>query len=239
MTLSLCAACSSTPKMTDTEDTATTASSESGQETALSSGEENSTSTDTTGELPTCAGDDDDTRLIFVTSWSFTGDLQTTTDGVVPNIIGEKFGLARADALCQHLAEMALLEGYFMAWLSDETTGAAERLVSLAGFSGVFKNLKGETIAEGWSKLVTAGAQNPVMYDESGDEVMGVAVWTNTNVEGKPALEHCCENWTKKAPSNSHAVLGCADAPGEDWTQSPFLGHCAGGPIFTAFRCNS
>lgn len=137
--------------MTDTEDMATTASTDSGDESASSTGEESSTSTgedststststdptedptDTTGESPACAGDDDDTRVIFVTSWVVKGGLWFDD---APEHIKALSGLERADASCQYLAEEAHLKGCFKAWLSDEFIGPADHL-GLSEFGGI------------------------------------------------------------------------------------------------------
>jgi len=129
---------------------------------------------------------------LFYSSMSYTGDLG---------------GLEGADQACQGLATAAGLSGTYMAWMSDSTTSAAERLThSLAPYV----RADGVQIAANWDDLVDGEIDAPIVLDENGAEVGTInTAWTGTHESGASA-EPFCQDWTSADPG----TFGVTGDPG-------------------------
>jgi len=136
-------------------------------------------------------------RFIFLTSHTFTGSLETD---LVPDQIT---GLARADAICQSLADSAELPGTYYAWLSDNN--------HIPGFSNAFERIGvqgGETVyyvmpmggaplAHSWDNFLEEGPAIPIAHTEDGMGIGGLArAWSNTSTSGVSLQLGSCSNWT-------------------------------------------
>jgi len=129
-------------------------------------------------------------KRAFVTSQLFSSDLG---------------GLSGADAKCQSLADAAGLGGSYVAWLSDTTTSASQRLSHLAGPYVLVDDAT--VIADDWAELTSGNIQHAIDVTELGtappagtneclvDWNMAV-VWTCTSNAGETECESACGDWT-------------------------------------------
>ncbi|HTR56323.1 MAG TPA: hypothetical protein VMJ10_36870 [Kofleriaceae bacterium] len=89
--------------------------------------------------------------------------------------------LTTADGICNTAAQNAGLPGKFVAWLSDSTTNAIDRLAGSRGWVRV----DGQPLADTPSSFIGAEMFNPLVLDESGIAVPGNdPVWTGTGSDG-------------------------------------------------------
>jgi hypothetical protein len=124
-------------------------------------------------------------NLVFVTSGTYDGNLG---------------GLTGADYICNTLAGAAGLGGTFVAWLSDSTADARDRLTG----AGPFVTLQGHTVATDVADL-TDGLIGSISRDEYNDPPDISGVWTGTNPDGTwYGLD--CLGWTSNV--NGGSVLG-------------------------------
>ena len=123
-------------------------------------------------------------------------------------------GLSGADAQCQSLADAAGLSGTYMAWLSDSSDSAADRLDHL----GAFVRVDGTTIAGSWADLTDGSLAVAINRTEQGTIVSSSpgAVWTATATDGT-LQGGSCSNWTSASGASS-ATVGDHGATGATWT---------------------
>jgi cysteine-rich repeat protein len=140
-------------------------------------------------------------RKVFVTSLLSTG------------ILG---GLSGADSRCETLAEIAGLQVSFKAWLSDATTGPADRFDT--SFTGVYELVDGTLVAHGWTDLTDGSLSHPINLTEKGDE-SDASVWTNATPAGEPPGASHCDSWTSKS-SMKNGSYGFSSASDTTWTQA-------------------
>ena len=150
-------------------------------------------------------------RTVFVTSELYTGDIK----GDSP--------LEVADHHCNTLANEALKEGTYMAWLSTKSESAGQRL-GLMDFEGKFIGTNdGNVIAYGWTLLTNDPLVRPIKYDENGMYTSGT-VWTNTDQKGEMASTNDCNGWTsiwKIWPFVSHlGTVGYPSRSDPAWTSA-------------------
>lgn len=108
---------------------------------------------------------------------------------------GNMGGLVGADAKCQASAEAAKLGGKWKAWLSDQKTSAASRLVHS---DGPYVLLNGVVVANNWQDLVDKSLLAPINLSEENNKVENPWVWTGTLPDGsiRQADDHGnCSNW--------------------------------------------
>lgn len=133
-----------------------------------------------------------ETRRIFVTGTVFNGDLG---------------GLAGADQKCQDIANIAALGGTWKAWLGDSTTRVEDRLIH---FSGQYVQTgDGAIVAEGWDDLFSGNFLSPVIYDERGNNMGSVRVWTGNS-------EFSCNNWNSQL-YRDRGQIGISDSVNSYW----------------------
>ena len=158
----------------------------------------------------------DSLRAVFVTSQSFTGDLQAAGAGVD--------GLNGADNLCQDAAEAdgsIVPPGSYVAWLSTSTVDARDRL---APNKVGYQRGDGDTVANSKDDLLDGELDVPIFYDEFGNQVFsqicneGTCVLTGTFSDGTLSdPDATCSDWTSAASSDQWN-LGAANAFGVRWT---------------------
>jgi len=116
--------------------------------------------------------------------------------------------LASADALCSAAAQSAGLPGTFVAWLSDSTTNAIDRLAGSRGWV----RTDGLPFADTPNGIVTGELFNPLDVDEHGIVIsLSDAVWTGTGADGHLGAD--CNDWT-----SSSATIGYSGRDLPDFT---------------------
>lgn len=143
-------------------------------------------------------------KRVFVTSTIYSGDLRSA---------GSNFGLGTAtngldgaDKICQGRANITRLGGTWKAWLSDNTTSAANRLTHA---NIPYKGLNGVTIASNWADLTDGNLQNPILMNEV-RSYNGNYVWTGTKHDGtiiNPGSSKCL-NWTSSTDFSGPGAVG-------------------------------
>lgn len=133
-----------------------------------------------------CTGCRYEARVVFLSSASYT-----------PSELG---GLAGADLRCQQLAAAAGVDNApgFMAWLSSGQASPVSRFVhgpETKGLPYVLRN--GLIVAEDFDDLVKNGASEGITLTETGETVLDVRVWTNTDKFGQIFdPDNDCDGWT-------------------------------------------
>jgi hypothetical protein len=124
----------------------------------------------------------------------FDGAFETNVAFVTSSTHPGNFGgLTAADEICATRAAEAELPGSYVAWLSDDTTNANDRIKDARGWVRV----DGQAIADRFTDLTTFGPVVPIALTESGADVRGNgAVWTGSNADGSKASQLTCASWT-------------------------------------------
>jgi hypothetical protein len=116
----------------------------------------------------TCEQDTDTTKVVFVTSGRYTGNLG---------------GVDGADAKCQAEADAAGLTGEYKAWISDEASSPAAAFTKNGGpyvLAGT-----GTHVAEDWADLTDGNLAAAINIHASGNAIdRGADTWTNTTTTG-------------------------------------------------------
>jgi len=124
------------------------------------------------------------------------------TSTKLPQTFGADF--SGADSICMQRAAAANLPGTFVAFLSNDTTRAVDRL---AGSRGWVRR-DGVPVVDAPADLFLGKILNPIILDENGLMVVpGTAVWTGTDSLGD-ALG-TCSNW-QDATAAASATYGTA-----------------------------
>ena len=123
------------------------------------------------------------TRLAFATSVRGNGELGSWPEA------GLDVGVAAGDAICQALATAAGLDdpSTFIAWLSDGTTDAIDRIVH----DGPWQRPDGVQVAASKADLVDGILFAPINVTEQGDYLDNWAVWSGTNFTGSGTGVDC------------------------------------------------
>jgi cysteine-rich repeat protein len=151
-------------------------------------------------------------RWVFVTSASYTGDLNGKAEN--PDMLT---GLALADARCDARAMAAGLSGTYHAWLSDGSASPSTRFDD--EFVGFYR-LRSDgfpIVAEGWSGLTSGALQHPIDADESGSPLSNKNVWTNTTALGTNESDKHCDKWNSQE-ANEKATIGFSSGNDVTWT---------------------
>jgi hypothetical protein len=131
--------------------------------------------------------------------------------------------LANADKICQATANGAGLAGAYVAWISDDTTSAINRICPT---TVPFVLVDGTTVALGTIGLTSAtlahaidetetGAVAPTTPSACGSQAL--SVWTGTEYNGQGQADSTCDSWTTSDP-NASGVVGFAQATTGAWT---------------------
>jgi hypothetical protein len=149
--------------------------------------------------------------LAFVSSQSGQGEL-----GAWPQADGAT-GLAAGDAICRNLAAAAHLPApdSFVAWLSDSTHDARDRVIADASF----RRVDHYPIASSHADLLDGFATNSLHVDENGSHAgISYGVQTGTFADGTATLDDCDDWTTSSAPFK--ATFGHASfARSHRWTE--------------------
>jgi hypothetical protein len=129
---------------------------------------------------------------------------------MVPPDVG---GLAGADAKCNALAQSANLPGTYVAWLSDSSTSAKERLTPGAG---PFVRVDGIIVAKDIPDLLDGNITNPISMTEKGKPFQPM-VWTGTDASGAGENGFYCADWSMSSTAVK-AIYGKAGRVDKSWT---------------------
>ena len=169
---------------------------------------------------PHCGGGEQLTRIVFLTSVTFQGDLGN--DLGCDNAIS----LDRADCICNALADAAELGTNFAAWLS---TSAGNPAADFFPSPTAYVRVDGVMVASSWADLVDGTILHPIEVDEQGvhpgSELRGQSldlilantqrpVWTGTNTDGTfpplppplPQDSQNCQEWTTTESFGRYAM---------------------------------
>ena len=133
---------------------------------------------------------------VFVTSLTYDGNLG---------------GISGGDAECNSLAS----SGTFVAWLSDSSTDAKDRIPS----SIPFKTVDGTVIATDRANLIDGSIDNPINKDEGGNLVSSEKVWTGTSEFGIQKDSQHCIDWTSNSPTPDKGRKGDTGETDKKWTE--------------------
>ena len=151
-------------------------------------------------------------NVAFISSVEFT-----------PGSLG---GLAGADAQCQALADDAGLAGTYVAWLSDSTTDAVDRLADARGW----RRPDGLPFADDVDDIVAGRVWYPLLVDETGTaNAQPRFVLTATNPVGTLHGPSTCDDWDYYNPlaPPEFVAVGRSDHNAGFWT-SGGAGNCQG-----------
>ena len=176
---------------------------------------------------------------VFVTSINLKPQAFTS----IP--IGIFSGLAGADEVCNTLAAGASLPGTYVAWLSDSSQDAKDRIVDAA-----YETVGGAPIAANKAALLAASTTpllNKINVTENGAVLPSTGVnpfvWTGTRADGthKPHAgldNHCTTSsgeWTTDNPFQN-AQAGNVRLSDGGWTESPSANPCSGNGRLYCFQ---
>lgn len=134
--------------------------------------------------------------VVFVSSTEQSGDLG---------------GISGADIICNNLAGDAPLEGTFVAWLSNSTLDAKDRIPDI-----IFKRVDGVVIANNLADLIDGNIQNIINLSEKGLAPDDVHAFTGTDTDGTKASNNCLD-WTSGNAGDIH-MRGKTDQTNNKWT---------------------
>ena len=171
-----------------------------------------------------------DSKCVFVTSETFTGNLVQAAQGS-PYNGNPSNGLEAGDLICQHLADAPgsrAAPGTYKAWLSATTIQtAADRLTHALV---PYVRVDGARVADDWSDLTTCevdagsgqcwGSKNPVGVTERLAPPQVSLVWTNTGDGGdlpRNDRRADCVAWTSSDGSQD-GEGGDPQSYNQDWT---------------------
>ncbi len=121
-------------------------------------------------------------------------------------------GLAGGDAICAAAAASAGLHGTWIAWLSDSSTNAIDRLDVN---SGPFLTMDGFLIASNKADLTDGTLANSITRNEFSGTAAAF-IWTGTLTNGTSGGGNCSD-WTSTGGSGMTGVTGSTSG---SWTQN-------------------
>ncbi len=159
---------------------------------------------------------DNPANYVFVTSQSFAastlGQLQTL------------------DTACNALAQKAGVKGIFVAWLSNSTVNAKDRLAGARGWV----RMDGKPVVDRADDLSSGAIWYPILLDETRTPVSytygNTAVVTGTRFDGVVAPDRC-NDWVSNNAAD-HAMIGSASATFGSWTHFSIIGCDMSGRLY-------
>lgn len=152
-----------------------------------------------------CQGAADCTRVVFVTSTTFAGNLG---------------GVAGADAKCQALADLsplARIKGHtFLAWLGTSTTSPSARFTH---GTMPYVLAAGQVVAANWLDLTDGILTNGISVDELGTAHGSQTehAWDGTASNGG-TIGQSCMDWTAPAGALDKGRYGRVGDTGSGWS---------------------
>ncbi len=157
--------------------------------------------------------------LVFVTSVRGSGDLSSWPQA------GGLTGLAAGDAICRNVATAAHLPSpaSFVAWLSDSTVDAADRLTG----DGPYRRLDGFAVAVTKGALVSGATSNSIHVDEGFHYLTdNLSTWTGTSAFGSTTGSDCAE-WASGAGTDVATTGRATLSRDHRWTADSDAQNCA------------
>jgi hypothetical protein len=157
--------------------------------------------------------------LVFVTSEVGNSDL-----GSWPEAPGAAVGIAAGDEICRNLAAVSGVPApeSFVAWLSDGTTDARDRLTLT---NAVYRRLDGYAVAANRADLIDGANTNSIHLDETGTYLnANTLVHTATDGDGTGNEDHC-DGWTSASSSVFHRGGNASWTRDDGWTDNS-SGYC-------------
>jgi ABC-type Fe3+ transport system substrate-binding protein len=152
-----------------------------------------------------CQGAADCTRVVFVTSQDYTGDLG---------------GIAGANAKCQARADaspMASIHGRtFVAWVSTSVSAVTVRFVH---GTKPYVRPDGVPIAASWDDLTDGNLANGISVNDLGGPKNGSDAWTGTTSLNAGYTGEACVDWTA-ATFTTKGTQGNVGGSGGGWSSS-------------------
>lgn len=145
-------------------------------------------------------GDDPGTEgynIAFVTSTTYPGDFG---------------GLEVADEICNELARNAGLSGSYIAWLSDTSVNARDRIGSARGWV----RRDGRPFAATVEDLIGYSVLYPLLIDEKGERTTESWVWTGTRSGDGVATDKHCGDW--RETEGLRGTVGETNSMSGQWT---------------------
>ncbi len=162
--------------------------------------------------------------ILFLGGWliASSGFATSIVFGTASEPTGDFGGLSGGDAICQSEADAAGLVGTWVAWLSDGSTNAVDRIASA---TGPFNLVNGATIANNHADLTDGTIATEIDRKANGNWIDDEDVWTGTESNGLAVANHC-NGWT--SPSDQlQGLVGDTDSSSSDWT-ARFDQSCSG-----------
>ncbi len=152
--------------------------------------------------------------LAFVTSEVGNADL-----GSWPEAPGTALGINAGDEICSNLAAASGVPApdSFVAWLSDATTDARDRLTLT---NAAYRRLDGYTIANNRADLIDGANTNSIHVDETGTYLnANTRAHTATNGDGTGNADHC-DGWTSASSSDLERGGSASWTRDDAWTDN-------------------
>lgn len=157
------------------------------------------------GPLIGCQGAVACSRVVFVTSQSYAGNLG---------------GVAGADAKCQALANASSavrVKGRtFLAWVSTSATSPSARF---ARGTMPYVGADGSLIASNWTDLTNGNISAGISRDETGALSTVGGAWTGTTSAGATYAGSACTDWTSSA-FGTKGISGNVGGNGNGWSSA-------------------
>ena len=161
---------------------------------------------------------------VFVTSIGYSSDLLSEAIALDPGFSGGS-GLEAGDFICRDHAESAGYGASYIAWLSDSTTDAKDRL------ENIFTNLvtvNGALVALDLADLIDGDIASPINLDETEAVACtpnglgcdpGALVWTGTLDDGTAHFDNW-DDWTRScADGSGQGLVGHTVDTNGGWTE--------------------
>ena len=150
----------------------------------------------------------------FVTSRPFTADLVSEAAALgLGDFTGD--GIGAGDAICNDLAQTALLPGTFKVWLSYSLILDPESRFVQAAVPYI--RTDGTPIAANWPDLTDASLSAPLNVDENQNPTGFAEVWAATSPVGTYDGLSTCAGWTSTVAAP--ARFGRNDLTDSRWTE--------------------
>lgn len=146
-------------------------------------------------------------KLVFVTSQSFTGNLLQEAVDNFTDCSNVTSGIEGADCICQRSAEAAGLNGTFLAWIANSTDPPMSPNMRFSRTPDAYVLLDNRIVGLSYFDVIDGRLTNMINIDENGVQLSntGQRVWTNVRsnglVETFQVDEASCSDWTTNAPS--------------------------------------
>lgn len=160
-------------------------------------------------------------RKVFVTSETYSPDIVAEADQRGGSFVATE-ELQAADYLCQELADSQSLPGTFVAWPSNDSVNAIDRL--LVTNSVEYQRVDGVRIANNKVDLIDGSIEHRINRDETGALVATGKVWTGT-YQDRTSHSANCNGWTPPY-DGLPGLIGFSGIVYDQWTHGPMY-NCA------------